>query len=361
MSGLELYVSYCSEAVDREQDLITGVALDKSMGISHSCSSSVATTDAELLTDVDEANTSALLEAGKVAVRSSAGSTHGRSGLGFSMANLSAGSHRNVGLLGSSQASRAALVNAGEWLAEVVYASVHVDRVAVSRYIVSHTMGEEAALTLRSSLDLSIRTSEEYRHFFFSGGLGASGAMAERGLGLFHSFSVLELSDGRSQLCVEKFNDALELMIGTGADFSSYLRLFRASGDERPTKDRPIVAQGKRQIENNITVGELIEWIDGPLAMIWQPYSLLGKNCQTFAGDLRGFLISGKSATDALEELRSDRVIVLEAVRRDGTLLQHVANKLKHDHAILRAAVASDARAIVFSQANNLCPCVRSI
>ena len=105
--------------------------------------------------------------------------------------------------------------------------------------------------------------------------------LANQGLGLFHSFTVLEVvgkHNDKHYICVEKFNDALELMVGEGSRlFLMYAQLFRATGEERPvSQKRPIAPQGKMSLQAGVTVKDLYDWIAGPLAMIWQPYSLLG-------------------------------------------------------------------------------------
>merc|ERR1712176_1641618 len=120
-------------------------------------------------------------------------------------------------------------------------------------------------------------------------------------------------------------------MTGHGQSFLKYAQHFRATGDERPvTPARPIQKDEPVKVPS-VNFGELLEWIAGPLATIWEPYSLLGKNCQNFVDDLIKFLCEGQTAEKALLKIRSDPDIVLEAVRRDGLLLKYAAPALKGD------------------------------
>merc|ERR1712151_1106276 len=83
--------------------------------------------------------------------------------------------------------------------------------------------------------------------------------------------------------------------------------------------------------------------------MVWQPYSLLGPNCQMFAQDALNFILNGSSVEKALQALRSDKTTVLQAVQRDGMMLEHAADNLKSDEDIVWASVLQNTAAIRFA------------
>jgi len=110
-------------------------------------------------------------------------------------------------------------------------------------------VGEEAQQVLNENGQTRIIAAIEYRHLFNSA-VGGGGILADRQLGFFHSFAILEL-ESETYVLVEKFNDALEMMIGCGSHFCKYARRFRAVGKERPVgPTRPIQEQQLIQIDN---------------------------------------------------------------------------------------------------------------
>ena len=161
----------------------------------------------------------------------------------FSCGNLSVASRGDFGSIGSAEAARGAHVNASEWLATVVCSEINVERDG-EEYKVKRQIGDVSQV-LSSRADREIKAIREYRHLF-NARIGAGGALSAKHLGLFHSFTLLEL-EGGDYVCVEKFNDALELMVGRGDLFRQYALLFRATGDERPLNaQRPVIAQERR-------------------------------------------------------------------------------------------------------------------
>ena len=88
-----------------------------------------------------------------------------------------------------------------------------------------------------------------------------------------------------------------------------------------------------------------LDWISGPLAMVWKPYSLLSSNCQHYASDLQAFLSDPKSS----ENLKSDRQIVRVAVAHDGRRLSLVAEELTMDADIVLTAVQQCGQALQYA------------
>lgn len=185
---------------------------------------------------------------------------------------------------------------------------------------------------------------QEYRHLF-NAGVG-DGPLTAIGLGFYHSFTILKL-EGEMYLVIEKFDDRLEVMLGEGANFLAYCQRFRATLDERPvSSNRPLQICPQEVLIKDVRVANVCKWIAGPLAMIWQPYSLLAQNCQSFARDLRNYLMTGADVADALRHLRSNKVIVMDSVRRDELLLAEASDELKKDHDIVIAACPQNGEAL---------------
>lgn len=188
---------------------------------------------------------------------------------------------------------------------------------------------------------------------------------------LHHAFMVLEVETTDCNevaiMCVEKFNDALEVSWGAHDDVRQYVMAFRATGDPRAVSSfRPIIAEprfslGEEHGFPNVTVGDLVTYVDGDVSEKWRPYCLRTANCQHFAMDLQHFLTTGRQKIhdrkhmlnmlsrsvdrnvmpiqSAEAELSSDREIGLAAVRENGNALCFLSDSLKKDMGIVMEAV----------------------
>jgi len=157
---------------------------------------------------------------------------------------------------------------------------------------------------------------------------------------LYHSMVLLEIQGG-IVLSTEKYNDKLELMLGDAEIMNSFAKNFRSSCDKRSTT----VLYSRTELDTCITVRDLLMWISGPLAKVWQPYRLLSANCQHYTEDLQQFL---KDPTK-VEELRRDRQLVLPAVQRCGLHLQFAAEELRMNPEIVLAAITENGLALQFA------------
>merc|ERR1711879_452721 len=110
-----------------------------------------------------------------------------------------------------------------------------------------------------------------------------------------------------------------------------------------------------------VCVHKLCDWINGPLAKAWQPYSLSKANCQHFVLDVLRFLcnpeaisewserenkyviqqalLSSNSPEEVLRkasaEMLGDPEVGLVAVTAKGDLLQYLAPQLRSDRIIV--------------------------
>eukprot|EP00929_Paragymnodinium_shiwhaense_P104851 TRINITY_DN69619_c0_g1_i1.p1 TRINITY_DN69619_c0_g1~~TRINITY_DN69619_c0_g1_i1.p1 ORF type:complete len:786 (+),score=169.47 TRINITY_DN69619_c0_g1_i1:54-2411(+) len=157
---------------------------------------------------------------------------------------------------------------------------------------------------------------------------------------LYHAFALLEVDDGIA-ICTEKYNDKLELMFGQVGLVAPFAVRYRATGDER----KPAFPQARRELEQLVTVADLVSWICGPIAVVWRPYCLLQSNCQHYVRDLGRFL-TDCSLADAL---RGDREVVHSSVRCEGQRLRLAAAELRKDFAVVHAAVEQDGLALQFA------------
>ncbi|CAJ1421035.1 unnamed protein product [Effrenium voratum] len=156
----------------------------------------------------------------------------------------------------------------------------------------------------------------------------------------YHAFMFLEVEGGLA-ICTEKYNDKLELMFGDLQLVRSYGRCYRATGEQR----RPSLQHSHCKVERYVTLRELVDWISGPLAIVWRPYCLINSNCQHYARDVVQFLSDERCA----ETLRGDREVVLSAVQCEGIRLQYASEKLRDDRSLVLAAVQRDGRALAFA------------
>ena len=156
----------------------------------------------------------------------------------------------------------------------------------------------------------------------------------------YHAFMFLEVEGGLA-ICTEKYNDKLELMFGEKQLLSTYGRCYRATGDQR----KPSFQHSHCKVERQVSMKEFVDWICGPLAIVWRPYCLINSNCQHFARDLVHFLQDRQFA--AL--LCKDREVVLSAVQCEGHRLRFAHESLQDDRGLVLAAVATDGMAVAFA------------
>lgn len=158
----------------------------------------------------------------------------------------------------------------------------------------------------------------------------------------YHAFMFLEVEGGLA-ICTEKYNDKLELMFGEKQLLSTYGKHYRATGDQR----KPSFQHSHCKVERYVSMKELVDWICGPLAIVWRPYCLINSNCQHYARDLVQFLEDRHFA----ELLCKDREVVLSAVQCEGHRLCYAHESLQDDRGLVLAAVATDGCALAFASA----------
>eukprot|EP00435_Cladocopium_sp_Y103_P024070 s613_g5.t2 len=144
----------------------------------------------------------------------------------------------------------------------------------------------------------------------------------------------------------------------------------------RPRNPDRCSAMSHRQCAAGITVARLFEWIDGPLARGWQPYSLMGSNCQHFAEELHDFLLNPGKVEENLHiqdlpdflhtvevqvkhnpkvllnlppQVSKERAIALTAVRTNGLSLEFLEEQFRQDWRVVMAAVQQDGSALEFA------------
>lgn len=157
----------------------------------------------------------------------------------------------------------------------------------------------------------------------------------------------------RRALCVEKFADQLEIMVGRKNEppgvLVEFAKKFRATGEPRgvhawkPIKkhDRCEVGPGAGMQE--ITILDLLRWINGHLAKTWVPYDGLHANSYHLAMELQFFLKHGCPEHEAL-----DRELVMHAVMEDGMNLQLASESMRADKEVVIAAVGNDPNALQY-------------
>ncbi|CAE7224423.1 unnamed protein product, partial [Symbiodinium necroappetens] len=162
----------------------------------------------------------------------------------------------------------------------------------------------------------------------------------------YHAFLLLEVEGGLG-IWTEKYNDKLELMYGELETLRAFGQGHRATGELR----KPSLQHSQVTLDACVTLQDLVDWICGPLAIVWRPYCLINSNCQHYARDLIQFLHDKRLA----ENLKSDREVVLSAVQSEGCRLQHATERLKDDRALVLAAVSSDGAALAFASKRLRC------
>jgi len=223
-----------------------------------------------------------------------------------------------------------------------------------------------------------------------------------------HIYTVIEVSPECTwAICLERLWEGLEICCGEYETLLGYVRSHRASGQLRDVAGDSSVSEGIRRglgpeaSQKQLIVSDLCDWIEGPLAARWQPYSPVGANGPHFAVALQAFL-NGKElasvfkASDnsckpqgfahqaaqpalkphqpherqrprldaseiqmghpvlmpelpVLPRLWADRATVLAAVKHSGEALQHATPELKADREIILAAVNQDGAALAFA------------
>ncbi|CAE6973651.1 unnamed protein product [Symbiodinium natans] len=163
----------------------------------------------------------------------------------------------------------------------------------------------------------------------------------------YHAFMFLEVEGGLA-ICTEKYNDKLELMYGELDTLCAFGRSHRATGEPRKPSLQHCQVDLVGQV---VTLQDLVDWICGPLAMVWRPYCLINSNCQHYARDLIQFLHDKRLA----ENLKSDREVVLSAVQCEGCRLKHATEKLQDDRALVLAAISSDGAALEYASRRLRC------
>jgi len=124
-------------------------------------------------------------------------------------------------------------------------------------------------------------------------------------LGMHHSFLVLELDGSSREICLERFDDNMEMMFGDREALRPFAAQYRATGElrpvdgERPVEELPRVQLGFWAGLPVLCVEDLYAWIKGPLATSWQPHEASAEKWQHFAGDLQQFLRCGKTEVRA--------------------------------------------------------------
>mmetsp|Transcript_101497 Transcript_101497/g.316482 ORF Transcript_101497/g.316482 Transcript_101497/m.316482 type:complete len:368 (+) Transcript_101497:128-1231(+) len=186
----------------------------------------------------------------------------------------------------------------------------------------------------------------------------------------YHSFTVIDTA-GDFSLLLEKKTSQLEFMFGAGPLARNFMMEFRALAT--PRNVRRCSEQPKRALPGNITVCRLLEWMDGPLAKCWEPYSLFDANCQHFTRRVQDFLCDPAAAEAewwrttprenfeawrlgaqddpsilcvAPEHLLSSRVFVLAVVSGNGQALRFVPRNFRRDWRVVCTAVAEDGLAL---------------
>eukprot|EP00434_Breviolum_minutum_P018784 symbB.v1.2.016571.t1/scaffold1263.1/size128093/11 len=158
----------------------------------------------------------------------------------------------------------------------------------------------------------------------------------------YHAFMFLEVEGGLA-ICTEKYNDKLELIFGEKQLLSTFARSYRATGDQR----KPSTRHSQCKVERYVSLQDLVDWICGPLAIVWRPYCLINSNCQHYARDLVHFL--SQDGASFAQLLCRDREVVLSAVQCEGHRLCYAHETLQDDRSLVMAAVATDGMALRFA------------
>ncbi|CAJ1359087.1 unnamed protein product [Effrenium voratum] len=189
-----------------------------------------------------------------------------------------------------------------------------------------------------------------------------------RGWVTYHSFTFLHVRGGEMTICLEKKTDKLEIMLATGTRATSFMQ-DDFSALIRPRNPERCSAMEYKPVAPGVSVARLFEWIDGPLARGWQPYSLVGANCQHFSEELHEFLqnpakverqseaediadilrvvsqqvtTNPKMLSDLPPHLSKERSVVLRAVHLNGMSLAYVEKQFQQDWRVVLSAVQQE-------------------
>lgn len=197
----------------------------------------------------------------------------------------------------------------------------------------------------------SITAYCEYRHLFPA----AQWIDLDPPFGLFHCFVLLELDGGVLYLCLEKFQDALEVMLlhGENEVVHQQVTMLRATGEGRELSPlRPVLMHGRWELGKQgsplVTIADLRRWIQGPLAAQWRPFNQIVANCQHFAQDLVMFLRCPLSCA-GFESVQRGREGLLSALRHNGSLLEGAPPDMRRDRQLVLAAVRQSGLALRFA------------
>lgn len=230
--------------------------------------------------------------------------------------------------------------------------------------LVLTTPPDQAVATI---LDRRIKAFSEWRQFWTILGLGVP-----TGWPTYHSYMILEVEGEENvRMLLEKKSSRLEMTFGCGELSHGFMEQFRATLVGR--NPLQCVKHIHEDLYENVTVRQLLSWIDGPLARRWQAYHLFQSNCQHFTQDLQEFLRSpGKPSdlnlerqaqlenvlnaavsvpqvmTHTSDDLRNDRSLVLQVVSRNGIALQYVPENFLWDWSVTLAAVKQNGCALQF-------------
>lgn len=147
---------------------------------------------------------------------------------------------------------------------------------------------------LRGYLDRPITAFRESRQGFGPQLTSVLPGFEPLGWLAYHCFTVLEVDHGAMYILVERAAQWLEMMIGEGEVPRDFMQSFRPGGKVRNLARCSMLP--RQELTQQVTVRQLLQWIGGPLAEAWQPYSLLQANCQTFARDVQQFLLTAGSS-----------------------------------------------------------------
>lgn len=169
-----------------------------------------------------------------------------------------------------------------------------------------------------------------------------------RGWLTYHSFNFIHISGGELTICLEKKTDKLEIMLAKGPRSTNFMQDFSAL--IRPRNPDRCSAMSHRAAGPGITVARLFEWIDGPLARSWQPYSLMGANCQHFAEELHEFLLNPMRAEDdhKIQELPDVLHTISLQVSANPKVLMHLPPHLSKERSVALTAVTTNGRALEY-------------
>jgi len=165
----------------------------------------------------------------------------------------------------------------------------------------------------------------------------------------YHAFMLLEVGGG-FMLCTEKYNHSLESMFGEQELVQAFASHYRATGQPRRIAARRCARKVLPSEGSAPTVGNLMDWIDGPCAKKYQPYDLFRMNCQHYSEDLMRFL---EAPTLEVGWRSLGRGQVLAAVRREGLELSRAPEALRGDREVVLIAIANSEAGLALQHASD--------